>query len=349
MARQFFAKTIGGYVKKFCFAPLVALFLCLFAAQAEAVTCTPTGFFRDGINMTAARINPVGTVTGNVDGTGCNIVIYYDHLGNGGTVNANVFGANYFGVLINGDNGAVNVDFGELASVHAIGETPHNGTQHGVGIYYRGFFLASNVTGKIKGSKVYDYQKGGIVANGQGVQLTISDTTITGDGRVNFIAQNGIQIGYGALVSSMRNKVSNNSYDGHGDGSASAGILVVGGPGYGICPDGNDCPFTGNSKINDSTLTNNDVGIYLSNYEADFSAPADSTNIKAVNNTITNDLCFNSSYQAGVSDVGNNDKIVNATISGIGYTNCSTVFNPSSNKVDADTSFTNRPKVHAIK
>src|ERR1700694_5966899 len=49
------------------------------AGIVSATNCTPTGFFRDNINMTAAVINPVGAVTGDVDATGCNIGVYYDH------------------------------------------------------------------------------------------------------------------------------------------------------------------------------------------------------------------------------------------------------------------------------
>lgn len=97
-------------------------------------------------------------------------------------------------------------------------------------------------------------------------------------------------------------------------------------------------------------VINNDVGIFLTNLAADFSAPLSATNIKAVNNAISNDALNNNyggfGYQAGVSDVGNNDKIINNTISGDGY-------NPSAFptayvvEIDADVSFTNRPKVHA--
>ena len=53
-------------------------------------------------------------------------------------------------------------------------------------------------------------------------------------------------------------------------------------------------------------------------------------------------------YQAGVSDVGSNDKIINNGISGLGYTapgNAATFAAP----IDADPSFTNQPKVHANK
>ncbi|KKW22659.1 MAG: hypothetical protein UY65_C0019G0002 [Parcubacteria group bacterium GW2011_GWA2_51_12] len=335
--------------QRFAFAVAVLVIAVFYSSTAHAVVCTPTGFFRDSINMTAALINPVGTVSGTVDGTGCNIVIYYSS-GAGGTVkNANLFGANYFGILVNGDAGAVNVDI-LSSNIHDIGEVPHNGTQHGVAIYYRGFFDVSAATGKITGNQISAYQKGAIVANGQGTQVNITDNVTTGDGHVDFIAQNGIQVGFGASASVMRNSVSGNSYKGFpGDGSASGGVLVVGGAGYGTCPDSNDCPYTVGVMVNGNTLADNDVGIYFSNLEADFSAPTDATNNKAVNNKITDDQCYNSSYQTGISDVGNNDKMINNKISGPGYIGCYTFYNPSGALVDADTSFTNRPKVHATK
>lgn len=311
--------------------------------KTKAVGCTATGFFRDNINMTAAMINPA-SVTGVVNATGCNIGVYYGPGSTGQINNAEIYGANYFGVVANGDTDEISLDILN-SNIHDIGESPHNGTQHGIGIYWRAFFAQGGVTGRIVGNTVTAYQKGGIVVNGTGSQATIFDNTVTGDGHVTFIAMNGIQIGYGASASVMRNRVSDNSFIGTpGDGSASGGILVVGGAGYGTCPDNNDCPYTVNSKINDNVLTNNDVGIYLSNLASDYSAPVTATNIKAVNNTISNDLCFNQAYQAGISDVGNSDKIINNTISGDGYRNCTNGF-----AVDADVSFTDRAKVHANK
>jgi len=323
-------------------------------SKAMPVACTPTGFFRDAINMTAAVINPSGPVTGMVNATGCNIGVYYGPGTSGQVKNAEIFGANYFGVVANGDAGNISLDILN-SNIHDIGESPHDGTQHGVGIYWRAFFAGGGVKGRIVGNAITAYQKGGIVTNGVGIQANISDNTVTGDGHVIFIAQNGIQIGYGADASVMRNRVSGNSYIGFpGDGSASGGILVVGGPGYGSvgnfpCPDGGDCPYTVNTRIDGNTLVNNDVGVYLTNLAVDFSAPATATNIKAVNNTISDDLCFNSSYQAAISDVGNNDKMITNKISGPGYTGCSTVYNPTGAAIDADVSFTNRPKVHANK
>jgi len=315
----------------------ISIFAALLFTTGQAYACEDTGFH----GLTAALVNPTGTVSGTVDAAGCNIAIYYDHTGSGGIVkNANIGNANYYGVLVNGDGGAVNVDILN-STIHDIGEVPHNGSQHGVAIYYRGFYDVSAVTGKISGNQITGYQKGGIVINGVGAQANVSNNTVAGDGHVTFIAQNGIQIGYGASASVMRNTVSGNSYS--GPYYASGGVLVVGGPGYGTCPDGNPCPYTVNTKIMNNVITDNDVGVWLSNVDEapSYNPPASATNIKAVNNNISDDQCYNDVYQAGVSDQGNNDKIIHNTISGDGYA-CSVGYS-----VDASTEYTNRPKVHA--
>ena len=309
-------------------------------STASAATCTPTGFYRDGMNMTAALVNP-GNVTGAVNATGCNIAVYYDQTGAGGTVkNADIFGSNYFGVLVNGDNGPVAVDVVNSA-VHNIGESPLNGSQHGVAIYYRALILGGSATGKVSGNQVAHYQKGGIVVNGPGANVVVSGNTVTGEGRVDYIAMNGIQFGYGSSGSAMKNTVTGHAYTGANNAS-SGGILVVGGDCYGGA-------LTTGVQIVQNILRNNDVGVYLSNVAADcMSAPTDQTNIKVVNNTITNDAFTNQyPYQAGVSDQGNNDKIIANTISGVGYdpaTSPGATF-----AIDASTSFTNKPKVHANK
>ena len=179
----------------------------------------------------------------------------------------------------------------------------------------------------------------GIVTNGD-VDANITDNVVTGAGPINYIAQNGIQVGFGATAQVMRNVVSNNSYT--GTSAADGGILVVGGPGY-------SGDFCVNSQSVKNTLVNNDVGVFVSQLEADgVSPPATQTNIKVVNNTISNGAITNGFiYQAGVSDVGNNDKIIANRISGAGYDAgnvCGCLF-----FVDASIPFTNRPKVHANK
>jgi hypothetical protein len=216
-----------------------------------------------------------------------------------------------------------------------------SGCQEGNAIEVRNFGDAPDtISVTIDSNTVTGYQKTGIVANGD-VNVTITNNIVTGNGPIGYIAQNGIQIGYGGTGMVKRNTVSGNSYT--GSSTVSGGIIVVGGPGYGA-----GFAFCVGVQVMQNTIRNNDVGVFLSQYEADFSAPAVSTNIKVVNNTISNSAVTNGYvYQAGVSDVGNNDKIINNTISGAGY-------NPATQPgstfyVDADVSFTNKPKVHANK
>lgn len=294
-------------------------------------SCTPTGFYRDSINMTALLFNP-GNITGEVDATGCNIGVYYGPGMTGTVDGTNIHGANYFGVVNDGATVAVS-----NSDIHDIGETPLNGSQHGVGIY---FVYGSAATGTIADNHIWNYQKGGIVVNGVLAQATIRGNVVTGHGPVDWIAQNGIQVGYGASADVKVNTVTGNQYT--GTNAVSGGIVVVGGPYYGA-------PYTVGTQINRNTVVNNDIGVFLSNLAADGTAPTTPTYIKVVNNTISNDVITNNwspcGYQAGVSDVGNNDKIISNSISGIGYTpvpgDC-----PYLRFIDADPSFTNRPKVH---
>lgn len=148
-------------------------------------------------------------------------------------------GANYFGILVTGElldslgnatlTGATSVDVTN-SLVYDIGESPLNGSQHGVAIYYRGCAAGSSATGTISNNGISAYQKGGIVVNCPGAGASVSSNTVTGVGPVNYIAQNGIQIGFGASGQVMRNKVTGHSYTGPNFAS-SAGILVFGGCG----------------------------------------------------------------------------------------------------------------------
>ena len=196
------------------------------ATATWATTCTQTGFVRDSINMTAALINPAGVVSGEVNATGCNIGVYYN-AGSGKVSHANIHGANYFGVVVNGDDAAVAVDVLN-STIYDIGESPLNGDQHGIGIYYRGFGSGS-ATGKIGGNTLSNYQKGGIVVNGAGSTANVANNIVQGQGRGDYIGQNGIQIGYGASAQVMSNTVTGNAYTGLNCAS-SCGIIAVGGP-----------------------------------------------------------------------------------------------------------------------
>jgi hypothetical protein len=291
--------------------PLCALAFLVCAPAAEAATCTATGFVRDSINLTAALINPPGTVTGDVDATGCNIGVYYSSGGHGRVNQANVHGSNYYGIV----NDGADVDILN-SSVSDIGEKPFNGTQHGVAIY---FAFGSTAKGDIKGNLVWNYQKGGIVVNASAGHVTIQQNYVIGLGPVNFIAQNGIQVGYGADTSVRQNFVSGNSYTG-ANAASSGGILLIGGDCFGG-------PLTVKTEIQQNVAIDNDVGIWLVNLDSACNSPTTPTRNLASNNTVVNNAINNTTgnsptqgYQAGIADFGDADVIKDNDVCGLGYT-----------------------------
>lgn len=194
-------------------AVLVLLTMLLVVSSASADGCTATGYFRDGINLTAAYINDA-SIPDEIDATGCNIGVYYDHtyVGTAELQNVDIFGANYFGVLVNGNAGDVVVNI-KNSSIHNIGDVPFSGAQHGVAIYYMALETTGSATGTVDNTKIYKYQKNGITVNGPSANVTVTDNTVTGEGRIDYIAQNGIQFGWGAMGKIAGNEVSNNYYD----------------------------------------------------------------------------------------------------------------------------------------
>ncbi|HYK85550.1 MAG TPA: right-handed parallel beta-helix repeat-containing protein [Ktedonobacteraceae bacterium] len=300
-----------------------------------AATCTATGFYRDNINLTAAMIVTTSnqTISGPVNAAGCNIGIYFGQGLTDTISGAQIFGANYFGVVNNGSKVTLT-----KSQIHDIGENPLNGDQHGVAIYWSYDHVDK---GTISNNLIWNYQKGGIVVNGYGTSATISHNTVIGQGPVNYIAQNGIQIGYGAKATVSGNIVTGNSYTGSGQ-AASGGILVVGGSCYGGA-------LTIGIKITNNTVIGNDVGVYLSNLDGTTCIPTTTpTNIVVNKNIITNDAVNNTTgagtggYQAGISDQGDYDQMTNNSICGLGYT---PVNNPPPYLYMIDVTVTNNPTV----
>jgi hypothetical protein len=288
----------------------LALIVCAPFGEAAAGTCMPTGFSRDSINLTAALINPPGKVSRDVDATGCNIGIYYSPGARGDVNQANVHGANYFGIVNNG----AEVDI-RNSTISDIGEKPFNGTQHGVAIY---FAFGSNAKGNIQGNFIWNYQKGGIVVNGPTATANIQQNTVIGQGPINYIAQNGIQAGYGATTQIQQNLVVGNSYTG-ANLAASGGIILVGGDCYGGAA-------TINTEVKQNNALGNDIGVWFSNLDASCGALQTPTRNTAQNNTLVNNAINNTTgngpsqgYQAGIADQGDMDVIRNNDICGLGY------------------------------
>jgi hypothetical protein len=304
--------------------------------SARASTCTPTGFIRDSMNLTAAVIPTTlsPNVTGTVNASGCNIGVYYGPGITGSVSNAEIFGANYYGIVNNAGNVMIT-----NSRIHDIGENPLNGDQHGVGIY---FAFEGNAKGSITNNLIWNYQKGGIVVNGVGSNANVNHNTVIGQGPISYIAQNGIQIGFGAKANVSNNIVTGNSYTGAGL-TASGGIIVVGGSCYGGA-------LTIGTKIQKNIVVGNDIGIWLSNLDGSSCIPTlTPTKIIVKGNISTNDGINNTTgngpgagYQAGIADQGDLDQIINNSICGTGYT---PVVTPPPYLFLIDVTVTNSPTV----
>ncbi|MDZ4713708.1 MAG: right-handed parallel beta-helix repeat-containing protein [bacterium] len=161
-----------------------------------------------------------------VTGANNNRAVVYVHDTSGVTIkNLTVDGAgkgnaNYRFIGIGYRNAGGTVRDCEIKSIR---ETPMNGNQHGVGIYAfddNGTARALNVLH----NTIYDFQKNGTSLSGVNLTTVVDSNTVTGSGPINFIAQNGIQVGFGAKGSIKNNKVSNINFTMLT--AASCGILI---------------------------------------------------------------------------------------------------------------------------
>ncbi len=190
------------------------------APAAQAAVCTPVNTSR-GL-MTAAVVD-ANVTAADIDAAPCQIGVYYSPGSGSWTVDSShVHNPTDFGVFNDGAN--VTVDDSQ---VDDVGDNPNKtGVQHGVGI----FFGNSNdvaATGTISDSAISDYQKGGVVINGANSSASITGSTVTGLGKIEFIAQNGIQISRGATPGDVSgNTVTDNHYSGPSKPTVSSGILL---------------------------------------------------------------------------------------------------------------------------
>jgi hypothetical protein len=239
-----------------------------------------------------------------------------------------------YGVLI---EGGATVSLSDSV-VDQIGAYPLNGCQGGVAVE-----AGSGPTGQVghailTSDSIESYQKNGITVDGPGSSARISGVTVTGDGPTGQIAQNGIQVSFGATAVVTGSVITGNNYTSTVGDTTSTGILVVGGGGS-VCGLGKVSPLVKRANFSHNTLLNNDVGIALFN--------VNSACTKSVHTPTRDVACYNtvSNYhgythgpsadanvsgfvtkkygaigdQAGISDSGDADVICHNAISGIGY------------------------------
>jgi hypothetical protein len=165
-------------------------------APAAAMAVSPT-ILVNGEQLTAKIVNPTAPVTGTIDATGYDIAVYYGP-GHTGTVKADISGATYYAVVA--DRATVNVTGSKL---HDIGDSPLDGMQRGRPVFYY-----DGARGTVSGSEIYNFQKNGVTISGLGTDgqtpstvatsVTVMNNVITGEGHIDFIAQNGVVVRNGA-------------------------------------------------------------------------------------------------------------------------------------------------------
>jgi hypothetical protein len=162
---------------------------------------------------------------------------------------------------------------GSNLAITAAGAVPLNGCQGGVGIQIGMAWTTPVEVGHatLKNVNVSGYQKNGITVDGAGSTATITNSNVAGIGATDQIAQNGIQVSFGALGKITNSVVTGNECDHPSCGpdsllsSQSTGVLFY--------------AQAAGSKLSNSTLSNNDIGVYVL---ADPSKPAPTRSITTI-------------------------------------------------------------------
>ena len=267
----------------------------------EICSAGPGGTNTSGVSVTVRDV----TVEGNWPYNVC-----YDSL---------------YGILVGG-GASLSLTGSTVEQIGANPLTIAGGCQGGVGIQVGLFPTGQIGQAYLSDDTIETYQKNGITVDGAGSTADIDRVVVAGAGATPYIAQNGIQISNGATSSVTGSTVTGNNYTGTGNTDAT-GILVFGGCGS---------PLVEGARIVGNRLSENDIGIYLGDYNAACTqASATASDNTACSNVIENshgypggtasaDANVSGSgspigYQAGVTDVGNHDVICENAISGAGY------------------------------
>jgi parallel beta-helix repeat protein len=154
------------------------------------------------------------------------------------------------GVNVEQGAGGVNITNDTLGNVHEKAAL-RNGIQMGIGVLVGGnsggVFTAGSAT--ISSCTISGYQKGGIVVENTGSTATITNNVVKGAGVNNAIAENGIEVGFGATANINNNSISNNIYGLASTTGFEAADILLYQPGAG-------------TTVSNNSVTKSDVGIW---------------------------------------------------------------------------------------
>ena len=193
------------------------------------------------------------------------------------------------GIMLEGASGSI-----EHCTVTGINQGP-SGCQEGNAIEVRNEPFdgthPATVKVKIEHNKIYDYQKTGIVCNGD-VDAEVKKNTIGASATQENLAANSVQFGYGATGSVEDNKIDGNQWMGTSDWAATAVLIYL--------ADG--------VKVNKNKIKgNSDIGVYF--YGNDGKVEKNKIEDEGPDHP-------NSGYDIGLGDYGENNKISKNKIKG---------------------------------
>jgi len=114
------------------------------------------------------------------------------------------------GVRVKG-GGSANIRLNHITEIRS-NSPALRGCQNGIAIAVGRQFEGQVGQANIVGNLIDKYQKGGIYVDNVGSSAQITGNVIRGEGPVNFIGQNGIQISREATADVRRNRISDNAY-----------------------------------------------------------------------------------------------------------------------------------------
>jgi nitrous oxidase accessory protein NosD len=177
-----------------------------------------------------------------------------------------------------------------------------NGCQSGDGVDVDSTGTPVKVT--VSGNSINGYQKNGVTGDDVGTTVSIQQNVVSGAGRTNGAAQNGIQIGFGAVGEIIGNSVANNYYlpctSADTCSTGATGILIFESDGV---------------TIESNTLESNQLNIYVQGNHANIqqnlianSPVLDGISLFGDNNQVSLNKVVRSD-QAGILLSGNNNQI----------------------------------------
>lgn len=245
----FLAFTSNAYAATTCTFTTVGTTMTLDSdCTTDETIFVPDGFTLDGAHNTITALDPAGGhFTGAVIANGGSVAhitrVIVDTLALSDVCDA---GADRLrGIMLEGASGSI-----ANTRVYNINQGP-SGCQEGNAIEVRNAPFdgthPNTMTVEVANNRVFDYQKTGILANGD-VNVNIHDNIVGESATQANLAANSIQLGFGALGSVTNNDIKGNQWLGPSDFAATAVLIYA-----------TDIVDVSNNYISG----NSDVGLYI--------------------------------------------------------------------------------------